>query len=897
MNRHVNAISGRLSLRPPQRRSLDILDRITEIVRPKKGADVAAALAAIQSEFPQVTDFEREFPSLCFALATGVGKTRLMGAFISYLHLAHGINNFFVLAPNLTIYNKLITDFTPNTSKYVFKGIAEFATDPPELITGDNYEAKARSLFDIFTRCKVNIFNISKINSEVRGGKSPRIKRLSEYIGESYFDYLAELPDLVLLMDESHRYRASAGVRAINELKPLMGLELTATPFVETSKGSIAFKNVVLDYPLGKAMTDGFVKEPAVVTRKDFNPVGMSPEEIERLKLEDGVRLHEQTKVLLETYARESGEQIVKPFVLIIARDTTHAGQLITLIQSEGFFEGHYKEKVIQVDSSKTGIEEEKMIARLLQVERTEEPTEIVIHVNMLKEGWDVTNLYTIIPLRAANARILIEQSIGRGLRLPYGKRTGVAAVDRLSIIAHDKFQEIINEANKPESPIRLQTLALSADDFAQKTKTVVSQSRLDTMLGIQPSGVSAETEMAGAEVPKAFANPEEERVAQVTRDVIRKMENQPQTLPSVSYLNTPEVRAEVIREVTRQYQSGQLVLEGITGEPDIAVVVAKTSELVIQQTIDIPRILVVPKGDVPSGFKPFALELSTLNYQPPSEELWIQYLRTGEAEVVGLGTGGIEEARLEDYIVSALVDFDDVAYDSRSDMLYDLATQTVNHFRSYLSEEATGKVLRLYQRDIAKFVHVQMQPHYWEEAVDYEVIVKKGFTDLKSSAYTASATEPPLDFRQSPPDKSNMAKYLFGGFIRCLFPAQKFHSESERVLAVILDRESKKWFKPAKGQFQIFYKSGADHPEYQPDFVAETDDAIYMFEPKAKNKITDPDVLAKQDAAVKWCQHASAHAATCGGKSWKYALIPHDVIAENITLSGLIAQFETATT
>ena len=100
-------------------------------------------MEAIRSEFPSVTDFEREFPSLCFALATGVGKTRLMGAFISYLHLAHGMNNFFVLAPNLTIYNKLITDFTPNTPKYVFKGIAEFATDPPDLITGDNYEAMA----------------------------------------------------------------------------------------------------------------------------------------------------------------------------------------------------------------------------------------------------------------------------------------------------------------------------------------------------------------------------------------------------------------------------------------------------------------------------------------------------------------------------------------------------------------------------------------------------------------------------------------------------------------------------------------------------------------------------------------------------------------------------------
>ena len=117
-----------------------------------------------------------------------------MGAFISYLHLAHGIRNFFVLAPNLTIYNKLIADFTPNTPKYVFKGIAEFAMNPPAIITGDNYEAQAAARCSIsLTSCKVNIFNISKINSEVRGGKSPRIKRLSEYIGESYFDYLASL--------------------------------------------------------------------------------------------------------------------------------------------------------------------------------------------------------------------------------------------------------------------------------------------------------------------------------------------------------------------------------------------------------------------------------------------------------------------------------------------------------------------------------------------------------------------------------------------------------------------------------------------------------------------------------------------------------------------------------
>jgi type III restriction enzyme len=241
MNRHVNAIAGRLSLRPPQRRSLEILDRVTEIAPLRKGADTAAVLETIRSEFPSVTDFERDFPSLCFALATGVGKTRLMGAFISYLHLAHGINNFFVLAPNLTIYNKLIADFTPNTPKYVFKGIAEFATDAPAIITGDNYDQRDPASGSLFGGVRVNIFNISKINSEVRGGKEPRTKRMIEIIGQSYFDYLAGLPDLVMIMDESHRYRASAGVRAINELNPILGLELTATPFIESPRGAVAF--------------------------------------------------------------------------------------------------------------------------------------------------------------------------------------------------------------------------------------------------------------------------------------------------------------------------------------------------------------------------------------------------------------------------------------------------------------------------------------------------------------------------------------------------------------------------------------------------------------------------------------------------------------------------------
>ncbi len=904
MNRHVNAISGRLSLRPPQRTSLEILHRITEIAPPGKEADTAATLEAIRGEYPSVTDFEREFPSLCFALATGVGKTRLMGAFVSYLHLAHGINNFFVLAPNLTIYNKLIADFTPNTPKYVFKGIAEFAVEPPTVITGDTYESgvgvreEARRQSRLpgiagYDGVHINIFNISKINSEVRGGKSPRIKRLSEYIGESYFDYLAGLPDLVLLMDESHRYRASAGVRAINELKPILGLELTATPFVETGKGPVPFKNVIYDYPLGRAMDDGFVKEPAVVTRKNFNPAGMSAEEIERLKLEDGIRLHESVKVELETYAREAAQPIVKPFLLVIARDTTHAGQLLARIQSAEFFGGRYQDKVIQVDSSRTGKDEEEMIERLLKVEHTEEPTEIVIHVNMLKEGWDVTNLYTIVPLRAANARILIEQSIGRGLRLPYGKRTGVMAVDRLNIVAHDKFQEIIDEANRPDSAIRLQAVVIDGEELEKKTVTVVSQSQLATKLGFHPAQVTASTAVAGQDEKPLFADPQEQKVAQTAWEVIKNFENQPRTVPSLTHLANPEIQAAIVKAVEER-QPPPLGLEGFAEKPDIAAVVAKTVELVAEQTIDIPRILVVPKGEVKSGFKSFRLKLDTLKYPAVSEDLWVQYLRTGESMAVTPARGHNEEPLLSNYIVRCLMDFSDVSYDDHADLLYDLAGQAVRHFENYLKPEEVIDVVRCHQHDIARFIHAQMQEHYWEEVAEYEVKVSKGFTELKASAYTCATAESLADYRVSPTDRSNMARYLFGGFARCLYPVQKFESDSERRLAVILEREALKWFRPAKGQFQIFYRQGADHREYQPDFVAETAEAVYMLEPKMRKDLEDPVVISKKEAAVKWCANATEYAASHGGKPWLYVLIPHDEIAENMTLAVLAERFAT---
>ena len=893
--RTQNYINGRLSLRAPQAESLaklkQALDAAPEMAQ--KDRDVATVLNTLKAEFSTLEDFEREFPSLCFALATGVGKTRLMGAFIAYLHLAHGINNFFVLAPNLTIYNKLIADFTPNTPKYVFKGISEFAVNPPKLISGDNYEQQnlTMGMNNLFGEITVNVFNISKINSEVRGGKEPKIKRMREVLGDSYFNYLANLPDLVLLMDESHRYRAQAGMRAINELNPLFGLELTATPFVESTKAPIPFKNVIVDYPLARAMDDGFVKMPAVVTQRNFDAKNYTPEEIEKIKLEDGVRVHENTKVELITYARENNVAVVKPFMLVIARDTTHAAQLLSLLESDNFYNGRYQGKVIQVDSSKSGKDEEEMIERLLAVESVDEPTEIVIHVNMLKEGWDVTNLYTIVPLRAANARTLIEQSIGRGLRLPYGKRTGVEVVDRLNIIAHDRFQEIIDEANKGDSVLKLKQVILDAPSADDKKVSVQVYSGVETKLGLAETS-SENTKQGISETNSSvdyqpvFKTETEKRIARKVMEAAAKYASRPSEAPTSQALLTVEIREKIVQEVQTALQPAQGEL--LVDELDIAEIVAKTTETMVNQTIDIPRITVVPSGEVSTGFHPFKLDLSSLNLQPSEREITIHNLHTNEQSSLSAELG-MKEKRPEDYIVFSLMDFDDIDYFTQADLLYDLAGQMVAHLRAYLSEEEVLSVLDKERRLIAREIHAQMMTHFWEKAASYEARVSQGFSTLKPCNYTVSADEPIHSVRETPKDVSRIKQMLFGRFSKCLYPLQKFDSDTERRFAVILERDAQKWFKPAQGQFQIYWKSGLDSKEYIPDFVVETEDSIWLVETKAGKDLKDPEVLAKADAAFEWCKHATDYALQHNGKHWRYVMIPHDEVAESKKLADFL--------
>ena len=159
----IEFLSSRMSLRIPQKESLKILEEIVKTNNISKNNDIKR-ITQNPKKFPNVKDFERNFISICFSLATGVGKTRLMGAFITYLYISGISKNFLIVAPNTTIYEKLINDFSSHSNKYVFKGLDLIIKKKPIIVTGDTWDQGISVNENLFREdLKINIFNIDKI--------------------------------------------------------------------------------------------------------------------------------------------------------------------------------------------------------------------------------------------------------------------------------------------------------------------------------------------------------------------------------------------------------------------------------------------------------------------------------------------------------------------------------------------------------------------------------------------------------------------------------------------------------------------------------------------------------------------------------------------------------------
>lgn len=916
MNQIAENIKQRLSLREPLCRALDVVVQITDklslskppispeqieksgniVLSPQETAKKVEELETylkqeldqMQEIFSSCTNFERDFPSVAFSIATGIGKTRLMAACIAYLYLKKRIRHFFILAPNLTLYEKLIRDFNDTTySKYVFKGIAEFVHNPPIVITGDNYDSASGFFSEIDVH--INVFNIAKFNSDSKDSKkgSPKMKRLSEYLGQSYFEYLSKQEDLVVLMDEAHRYHADASKKAINELRPILGLEMTATPMDEKGK---AFKNIVFEYNLAQALSDGkYVKNPTVAKRKNFEKGSLSDKELDVLKLEDAISVHENTKLHLELYARDNNQPIVKPFILVVCKNIQHAKDILDIIENE-LYSGRYKGKVLQIDSSTK--KDEEVDRLFISLENADNEIEIVIHVNMLKEGWDVTNLYTIVPLRAADAPILVEQSIGRGLRLPYGgKRTGDKEVDKLTVIAHENFEAVLAKANDPNSILNKFSFVELDDDNNSPVSTVI----------IAKNIIEQKLEKEKEKIDK-LENVYQKQQAQISLDAKKAIINVIPRFNNFSEvkqkedLAKPEVIEKIIKAAEKEIREKEP--NTIFYKQNVERKVAELRDVAIEMIteyrdniIEIPR-LTVQQQEVKATFEWFDLDTS-FGFSLPAmkQEILRIGLTDGEVETLQAKSSGYYGNPVQRIVVQ-LMNFDEIDYDENSELLYHLAQQAYDAVaQNVVNKEDIPQVISQFKVVIADRIFQQMKSHFSLSSTSYIKPKVLPFVEILDTNLTENSSYGYRDYRDVIIPVSLVRKYIFQGFAKSYHFQCKFDSSTEQDFTYILENDSSviRWLRPAPKQFHIYWANNSKR--YEPDFVVETQSTIYMLETKAANEIEDKDVLAKKESAEQYCKYATEYTSENGGKPWQYVVIAHDNVSKTASFEYVIAK------
>lgn len=869
-------ISGVMSLRKPQTQSLKILEEITNAVQLRKGMNLKAALGAVHAMYPICSDFERDFMSLTFALATGVGKTRLMGAFIAYLYTQHHIRNFFVVAPNTTIFEKLKKDLSDNNSaKYVFKGLGCFST-PPQIITDDDYREKTLSLFE--SDVHIFVYNIDKFNKE-----GANMKKVNELIGDSFYQALSDLPDLVLIMDESHHYRAEKGAQALNELHPLLGLELTATPLVTKGNKQVPFKNVVYEYPLSKAIEDGYTRTPYAVTRSDIDFYNFGDEQLDKMMLLDGITCHESTKRKLEVYAANHGKPVVKPFMLVVCKDTDHATWVEQFVKSDEFRSGAYRNKTIIVHSKQKGAETEANTRLLLDVENPKNPVEIVIHVNMLKEGWDVNNLYTIVPLRTAASKILREQMVGRGLRLPYGERTGDRDVDAVMLTAHDKFNDILAEAQRGDSIFKAGNVI--------KAEEIVPEQVTTTQLSFDmPSNESHDEAYSFTQIERTEQTDAVISRAQtlIRQEVSRSIQTEPE------HTVTPQTSQKIVDTVAAQLSVDKDL--GVTFHenemPLAAWMLYQTEQTHIAakaKFIPIPRIKITDAGVEEYVFVDFDLDVSAFNHVPIRNELLIQNLEDmADRQRIKGDAIDFEGYNPKKVILDELRKKPEIDYEKCSALLFKMISRLCDHYTANHGENGMRNIVMMYKRDIANKLYAQMMQHFYcKNGFLQEEVVGTREYNLQQ---TYSWREKVGLFESFTEDIRNV---LFTGIQKGVFSEAKFHSkDGELTLARVMETDSDviNWLRPHPREFNITYNHGH---AYEPDFVVETEDIIYLVEVKGEDKLNDPDVIAKKERGIQYCAVASRWGKANGYKEWQYLFIPAGQIRSSSTFALLAERFK----
>jgi type III restriction enzyme len=874
MDNTVKKISYAMSLREPQREALEVLDSICSEVEFKSATKsdeqrttIKATAEAVASELCEnprtikVAD-EFSFPSFCFEMATGIGKTRLMGASIYYLYKTKGYRHFFILAPGDTIYEKLKKETVVGHPKYLFKGL-EAEMGRPKVYCGEDYLQYNSTQMEMedgkSSEIQLFIFNIGKIFT--RGDVTFKFHRYQETLGKSFADILSAFPDLVICMDEAHRYYAPASMKAIDYLKPVLGLEFTATP-----KSS---KNVIYSYDLAKG-AGKFLKIPVMNGRSNMS--GYSAEDVQEMKLTDGMRLHENRKKAIVRYCTENNLPFVKPIVLVACKDTEHAKDVRALIDSDDSFEGRYKGKVIEIHSGSGTSEAEENIFKLLTIESSSNPIEIVLHVYKLKEGWDVNNLFTIIPLNAAKSEILAMQTIGRGLRLPFGYITGEDDIDTLDIVAHDHYREIVEE--------------LKANTFFKSRDLDKEDIEPNSQITITPGFDDAQLTFLDS-----FVTDNNISRAQDISDPLVQEQMYAAYLKSVALVKKkPAAENDGFEQATLfDYAgSGQTQITPPEGE-NTAVQAPQNAKVLDKQAfteklnriavtcISTPMILVQPSTSI--ELKPIAIACSYKGGFSIEQSQVERYDVVNNKLLEALDATILEDPNPVNTLACLLLDNISEFDSDNADYILNIVNQYLEQIGG--TEEHKRQVVRRYAflilEDIKKQVLSAIKV---DTRITYKV--QKAFiTFRKQIKVIKQGGEVNLHTEIS--DKRNIRSYLYTGYKKSYYEKYGFDSDDERRFAVILERDNAviRWIKPPLNQMGIYYAAGK---QYNPDFLVETATDKYMVEVKAGNEVRDEDVLLKKREGELWCKYASI--VDADKKRWHYRLIAD----KNIVIGNGIA-------
>lgn len=856
----LNEINYAMSLREPQAEALSYLDKISRNcdykVNTKEAIEQVATEKCENNRKIKVAD-EFTFPSFCFNMATGIGKTRLMGASIYYLYKTKGYKHFFILAPGNTIYEKLKRESNPNHPKYIFKGL-ESEMGRPKVYDGENYTKypvkyiQGQFEFEKTSEIEIFIFNIGKIFN--RGDVKFNFYKYQETLGMSFADVLANFDDLVICMDEAHRYYAPASMRAISYLKPILGLEFTATP-----KNSN--KNIIYSYGLEKG-AGKYLKIPVVMGRT--NTAGYSPDDIEEMKIHDGMTLHEKRKQAIRQYCSDNNLPYVKPIVLIACKDTNHAKKIRELIDSDEFEHGVYKNKVIEIHSNMTGEETDENIAKLISIENASNPIEIVLHVYKLKEGWDVNNLFTIIPLNAAKSDILAMQTIGRGLRLPFGVITGNEEIDTLDIVAHDHYRELVEDIkNNPIFKYK------NLDDQEQeKTKSISIEPIMN-----EPQ-LSLLDMLTSTLAVKTFNDLQDEKtVDNLWMSYYKNFSSQ-----SKKKEKKDNGQLTFFENIQEEYKPEEIKIEEVKKQ------FKEKLKTYSRVAISVPMISI--QSSSTKYYKDFVPKVNVQSFELEKSKIE-RYDIINNKFLEAVDAYALEVSDPTNLLACAIFDrMTDISAEESVDYILGIVTSYLSQIKG--TDDEKKAIIRRYATIITDDIINQINRN---AQVETKEICNKQKNLLIFKSFTKTVkVDGVVNYKTQIQEKNKIGRYLFNGYKKSYYEENSFDSDSERLFSVVLEEDTDviKWIKPPLNQMGIFWQAGS---QYNPDFLVETKDKKYMVEVKASNEVQNPEVAAKAQEAKKWCKYATE--IDPDNKPWVYCLIKDNNIKTGNTCKFILGLSE----